>query len=197
MKKLIAAACAIALAGIANAATVSWASGALYTAANASGGWSSTLVNNASPQALVTMSVYLVDSTTYADLTGTGKTAADLYEWAGSQTADYTGQNKNASTGAVIGAAQIQVANTLAASTTYYSIVTAEYTDSTYGAMYMAAAGTVTTTAAGAGSLANIFGGAGTATTGGVRNWTAVPEPTSGLLMLLGMAGLALKRKRA
>lgn len=28
-------------------------------------------------------------------------------------------------------------------------------------------------------------------------NWTAVPEPTSGLLMLLGVAGLALKRKRA
>ena len=28
-------------------------------------------------------------------------------------------------------------------------------------------------------------------------NWTAVPEPTSGLLMLLGMAGLALRRRRA
>ena len=28
-------------------------------------------------------------------------------------------------------------------------------------------------------------------------NWTAAPEPTSGLLLLLGMAGLALKRKRA
>ena len=28
-------------------------------------------------------------------------------------------------------------------------------------------------------------------------SWSAVPEPTSGLLMLLGMAGLALKRKRA
>ncbi len=27
--------------------------------------------------------------------------------------------------------------------------------------------------------------------------WYAVPEPTSGLLILLGMAGLALKRKRA
>ena len=27
--------------------------------------------------------------------------------------------------------------------------------------------------------------------------WTAAPEPTSGLLMLLGVAGLALKRKRA
>ncbi len=28
-------------------------------------------------------------------------------------------------------------------------------------------------------------------------SWQAIPEPTSGLLMLLGMAGLALKRKRA
>ena len=36
--------------------------------------------------------------------------------------------------------------------------------------------------------------GAGTATFGG---FTAVPEPTSALLMLLGMAGLALKRKHA
>ena len=29
------------------------------------------------------------------------------------------------------------------------------------------------------------------------NSWVAVPEPTSGLLMLLGVAGLALKRKRA
>jgi len=29
------------------------------------------------------------------------------------------------------------------------------------------------------------------------QGYTAVPEPTSGLLILLGMAGLALKRKRA
>jgi len=28
-------------------------------------------------------------------------------------------------------------------------------------------------------------------------NWAAVPEPTSGLLMLLGVAGLALRRRRA
>lgn len=36
-----------------------------------------------------------------------------------------------------------------------------------------------------------------TSATQSASNWTAVPEPTSGLLMLLGMAGLALKRKRA
>ena len=34
-------------------------------------------------------------------------------------------------------------------------------------------------------------------TTSAPNNFTAVPEPTSGLLLLLGMAGLALKRKRA
>ena len=33
--------------------------------------------------------------------------------------------------------------------------------------------------------------------TAGSGTFTAVPEPTSGLLLLLGMAGLALKRKRA
>jgi hypothetical protein len=40
---------------------------------------------------------------------------------------------------------------------------------------------------------------AGTTTTNLFRNsdWVAVPEPTSGLLMLLGMAGLALRRRRA
>ena len=33
--------------------------------------------------------------------------------------------------------------------------------------------------------------------TNGGGSWAPVPEPTSGLLMLIGMAGLALKRKRA
>lgn len=46
-------------------------------------------------------------------------------------------------------------------------------------------------------STANIlFGNMATATQN-ASNWAAVPEPTSGLLLLLGMAGLALKRKRA
>lgn len=45
--------------------------------------------------------------------------------------------------------------------------------------------------------MANTLGGVGSG--GGATAWTAaaIPEPTSGFLLLLGMAGLALKRKRA
>lgn len=195
MKKLIIAAFAVACAAAVQAATVNWVSGALYTAAGANGGWSSTLVNNANPQALVTMSVFLVDATTYA--TVSAKDQKGMYDWAKKQTATYTAQNKNPSTSAIIGAATASDAN-MAGSTTFYSILTAEYHDATLNKdFYMAAAKSDTTPASGVKSIGNIFGGASTAAVGGVRNWQAVPEPTSGLLMLLGFAGLALRRRRA
>lgn len=46
-------------------------------------------------------------------------------------------------------------------------------------------------------AAATIAFGNMTSQTQNASNWAAVPEPTSGLLLLLGMAGLALKRKRA
>ena len=192
MKKLIIAAFAVACAAMVQAATVSWQSGALYTAADANGGWSSTLVNSAS--ALVTVSVYLVDADTYSTVSAYSQ--EDMYKWAANQTADYTAQNKNPSTSALIGAANVTDSN-LAASTTYYSILTAEYTDATLEKdFYMAAAVVAETPASGSKTVTNIFGGASTLATGGVRDWQPVPEPTSGILLLLGMAGLALRRKQ-
>ena len=44
---------------------------------------------------------------------------------------------------------------------------------------------------------AGTYGGLAETATVGKWSVAAVPEPTSGLLLLLGMAGLALKRKRA
>ena len=56
---------------------------------------------------------------------------------------------------------------------------------------------TVLETGASAFSFGTQATGSATLGTGTAGSWTAVPEPTSGLLLLLGMAGLALKRKRA
>ncbi len=46
-------------------------------------------------------------------------------------------------------------------------------------------------------SVAALGVGTGSLSFEGNGTWTAAPEPTSGLLLLLGVAGLALKRKRA
>ena len=65
-------------------------------------------------------------------------------------------------------------------------------TDGKY--QYTSATKAVTALETGAANIA--FGSLKTATTT-AGNWVAVPEPTSGLLMLVGLAGLALRRRRA
>ena len=57
--------------------------------------------------------------------------------------------------------------------------------------------GTATNKALGFGSLLNTSKELPTQGSYAIGSWAAAPEPTSGLLLLLGMAGLALKRKRA
>ena len=69
--------------------------------------------------------------------------------------------------------------------------------------LYVSSVATATGPATGAESISFKESGVSTALndiSGGYKGagwYTAVPEPTSGLLMLLGMAGLALRRRRA
>ena len=55
---------------------------------------------------------------------------------------------------------------------------------------------TKTATAQATSTITVNFGNMATATQA-ADSWVAVPEPTSGLLMLVGLAGLALRRRRA
>ena len=186
MKKMMIALASVALAAVVNAGTVTWGSGALYTAASADGGWSSTTARSASQ--LVTMSVYLVAADDWATVSTMSQ--ADLYNWSLDKTADYTGSNY---TTKYIGAATAK--DTAAtASTPYQSVVIATYTDSTFEKdFYIANTASGTTSATGMLTMSNLI-----STPGASTGWqaVAVPEPTSGLLLLLGVAGLALRRKQ-
>jgi hypothetical protein len=69
--------------------------------------------------------------------------------------------------------------------------------------LYISSVGSASSPATGSATINFTEGGVSTAlkdAAGGYTTagwYTAVPEPTSGLLMLLGMAGLALRRRRA
>ena len=186
MKKLIVVIAAVAMAGLTHAATCTWGSGALKTAASADGGWSSTFVQNAGVE--VTMKIYLIDSTTYTSLAG--KTQKELYDAYSTQSASLTGVNRNPSTDALIGAITINESSAYAG--VQYAVAIATYTDTTYGDMYIATlAQTTYNSATSKGNAGSIISNVG--------NWqgAAVPEPTSGLLMLVGLGALALRRRRA
>ena len=190
MKKLMIAAAIVCAAVVSQAATCKWVSGNIKTAADATGGWSGTGVAKTGANVLVTMNVYFIDAKTYGDLAT--KTQQELFDAYSTKTANLTGVNRNPSTataGDLIGAITINDTTTALAED-MYAVVTATYTDAKYGDMFMATtAKSVFNAQSGAGTAGNILSG--------VADWQAVPEPTSGLLLLLGVAGLALRRRRA
>lgn len=180
MKKLMFMLAAIAMAVSVHAASVSWSTVAMYNEAG------SKVADKA------TVYVYLMDADAYTGLTDIwGTYGSDVK--AGGTTAD-----ASKATGKYNHKATIDAPNgTAVANTTYYAAIIA-----TYGTgddmKYYAEKASVTT---GDDGNASYSFGVGkldaAATAAGAWTTASVPEPTSGLLMLVGLAGLALRRKRS
>lgn len=189
MKKLIVAA-AVALAAIGlNAATVNWGAnkGYLYD------GESANRVTSGSAYLMIVTADYTQSDLVAAFKNAEGKADATI--------AAMTASGALASgTGTIDSNARIEGASTygLTGGATAYFVVFAN------DKMYVSITGDVVydpVTAEGDLSFANISASSKldfqAADGYSAAGWYAVPEPTSGLLMLLGMAGLALRRKRA
>ena len=184
MKKLMFMLAAVAMAAFVHAASVSWGTVGMYGA------------DGAKIKDAATVYVYLLDKTTYDGLTDAWASYGDNVKAGGSGAANAGGTK----TGKYTHKANIYAPNgTATANTTYYAAIIA-----TYGTgddmKYYAEKASVTTGEDGEGMYQFGVGHLDSATSA-ATSWQAatssVPEPTSGLLMLVGLAGLALRRKRA
>ena len=116
----------------------------------------------------------------------------DLASVIGSATAGASGALNNTGVGNVGGWGDFGNGETV---TGYLLLVN---TDSTKAYLSAEASGTTGGTGTAATiAIGNLAGTGSSPDTRNAANWYAIPEPTSGLLLLLGVAGLALKRRRA
>ena len=178
MKKLLIAAFVAVLGIAANAAAVSWSMTSIDNSPDVpkAGNWVAYVLDASTYDAFSALegdkvAAYAVANALYSGATVNSRGAVSV-----------TIKDGNFSAGETINSYMVLFNNAAADKATYFA-----YT----------ATGSTTISAGGAddsiafGTFANA-----TSTTGGWQT-TAVPEPTSGLLMLIGMAGLALRRRRA
>ncbi len=184
----------VCVAAFAQAATISWQSGTIYIASDAAGTTSTD--TRANGTRLVTMYVYALSAEDYAAASSMD-TLALYNKYSGTTAAVSKGSN---------GQGKATVSQTVAdGSKTNYALVL--FVDSvnanlTGGASFVKATlATVEVEGSGTYTVSDLIGSsltkdwASTATSSGSESGN-VPEPTSGLLLLVGMGALALRRKQ-
>ena len=193
MKKMIVSVVAIAFGVVANAATVSWAISGVSEGGSALTKGHTYMFFAASEAAANTAIAALGDLNGASAFT----TAMNGAAWNDTKKATAAG-NFGIGTSAALGSYTLPTNTQLGldGEKTYYAYAVIFDTETiTDESKYIVSNVKSVTTLSNDSALnrAISFGSQSSAT----WNTVAVPEPTSGLLLLLGMAGLALKRKRA
>ena len=188
MKKLIVCAALAMAAAVSQGATMKWASGGIGLPPDGSG---------SATAAKVATQLFVLDATAYGQLETAvaGKSAADvstyIYDNYKSASGAITAGTWNKGAVTQTDTASYDAGDTAYAVLLYTSTGTdgKDYYIGNYGSWEFSSAVNKTV-----GNMGLKLNGSGAA-----MSWqtASVPEPTSGLLMLIGMAGLALRRKRA
>ena len=213
MKKLMIAACAVALAAAAQAGRVSWTITNVYAGNNTDKISGNAYLFSAATIADSAVAAAINDAWAgYTDMDGNKFTGKDgltafLNEKAlGANGTAVTWTPSEAGTYSVAVGSYTNEQLGLANSTEYtlYAVIFDDTIDNIDDTTKMFVTGTKTATTKGEGSTNMGFGIGNQATRSkNPDNWTTasgsapIPEPTSGLLMLLGMGALALRRRRA
>lgn len=194
MKKLMIACVTVAIAAVAQAASINWAISNIYSpsdstakvATGSASAWLFVTANSTDVTTIKTTTMAAVQAVLDSgDLTGLADLAAS--------------HGTNSSEGMFTGTTGLPTTFSSGALTAFAVVV--DSTDLASAENYFLAGGGTekTATFTSATGIKNLSWGSQATITQAAGGWTstAVPEPTSGLLLLLGMAGLALKRKVA